>query len=46
MKNISKKIEVSANIAILLVALLFGVVLISRYFGSEATRPKQSENPC
>lgn len=32
MKNLQKKIETASNVAIITVALLFGVVLVSRYF--------------
>ncbi len=37
MREINKKIEIAANIAIIIVALLFGAVLVNRYFLPSAT---------
>lgn len=41
MRNIPKKIEIASNIAIIVVALLFGAVLVSRYLLPSAP-PKSS----
>lgn len=45
MSNISKKIEVAANVAILVVALLLGVVLVRRYLlpGAPPTPPRAEQ---
>ena len=43
MKNVTKKIEVVSNIAIIIVALLFGGVLISRYMFSSPASPQPVE---
>ncbi|HEX8282260.1 MAG TPA: hypothetical protein VF588_02855 [Pyrinomonadaceae bacterium] len=43
MSNISKKIEVAANVAILVVALLLGVVLVKRYLLPSPPPVPQSE---
>lgn len=42
MSNISKKIEVAANVAIIAVALLLGGVLVKRYLLPDATADGQS----
>ena len=44
MRNIHKKIETASNIAIIIVALLFGGVLINRYFVSASPTPTAVEN--
>jgi thioredoxin-related protein len=44
MKNISRKIELFSNIAIILVALLLGGVLINRNFISTSAKPPAAES--
>ncbi|MBA3334295.1 MAG: hypothetical protein H0T08_01660 [Acidobacteria bacterium] len=44
MKDFSKKIEFTANIAIIVIALLLGVVLVERYFFSNSPKSQTFNN--
>lgn len=44
MKNVHRKVQIAANLAIILVAFLFGGVLIHRYFFAATAKPIVSEN--